>query len=132
MGGGNGAKAATKRARNMKDAGPKANSILKDKEKMMNIVCTICRVRTCVCVLAWGWGWDWMPIKSPVCFVWGGRVHIIVVIITAVALPPPTTTHTRHHPQSPFMCTTKKPELETHVTNKHPKETFAKCFPMVQ
>lgn len=55
MGGGNGAKAATKRARNMKDAGPKANSILKDKEKMMNIVCSICRVRACV--LAWGWGW---------------------------------------------------------------------------
>lgn len=40
--------------------------------------------------------------------------------------------HPANNPQSPFMCTTKKPELETHVTNKHPKETFAKCFPMVQ
>ena len=55
MGGGNGAKAATKRARNMKDAGPKANSILKDKDKMMNIICGICRVRAFF-FLIWVWG----------------------------------------------------------------------------
>lgn len=35
-------------------------------------------------------------------------------------------------PQASFMCTTKRPELEQHASNKHPKDTFAKCFPMVQ
>ena len=50
MGGGNGAKAANKRERNAKAAGPQAKSILKDKEKMMSHQCQICRVSVCVCV----------------------------------------------------------------------------------
>jgi anaerobic selenocysteine-containing dehydrogenase len=45
MGGGNGAKAAKARERNKKAEGPKANSILKEKDKMLNIVCGVCRVR---------------------------------------------------------------------------------------
>eukprot|EP00051_Salpingoeca_urceolata_P004733 m.67286 g.67286 ORF g.67286 m.67286 type:complete len:100 (-) comp13817_c0_seq3:117-416(-) len=28
-----------------------------------------------------------------------------------------------------FLCTTKKPELETHASNKHSKKTFEQCFP---
>jgi hypothetical protein len=47
MGGGNGAKAANKRERNAKAAGPQAKSILKDKEKMMSHQCQICRVSVC-------------------------------------------------------------------------------------
>lgn len=35
MGGGNGAKSAKARERNAKAAGPKANSILKEKDKMV-------------------------------------------------------------------------------------------------
>jgi len=44
MGGGNGAKSASKRERNAKAKGPEAKSILKDKEKMMSQMCMICRV----------------------------------------------------------------------------------------
>ncbi|VBB71583.1 Putative protein of unknown function [Podospora comata] len=43
MGGGNGAKAAQKRARNAKDAAPKAASQLKSNEKAMSIICNICK-----------------------------------------------------------------------------------------
>eukprot|EP00048_Salpingoeca_helianthica_P015179 m.225509 g.225509 ORF g.225509 m.225509 type:complete len:82 (-) comp16706_c0_seq1:656-901(-) len=28
-----------------------------------------------------------------------------------------------------FLCTTKKPELEEHVANKHGKKGFDECFP---
>jgi len=44
MGGGNGAKSASKRERNAKAKGPEAKSILKEKEKMMSQMCMICRV----------------------------------------------------------------------------------------
>lgn len=48
MGGGNGAKSASKRERNAKAKGPEAKSILKEKEKMMSQMCMICRVRSWV------------------------------------------------------------------------------------
>lgn len=73
MGGGNGAKSAKSRERNAKDAPKEAKSILKEKGKLMNIQCMVCRM--------------------------------------------------------PFMLTTKKPELEAHASSKHPKSTFAQCFP---
>jgi len=44
MGGGNGAKSASKRERNAKAKGPEAKSILKEKAKMMSQMCMICRV----------------------------------------------------------------------------------------
>ncbi|GAB5035026.1 duf1909-domain-containing protein [Nannochloropsis oceanica] len=43
MGGGNGAKSASKRERNAKAKGPEAKSILKEKAKMMSQMCMICR-----------------------------------------------------------------------------------------
>ncbi|KAK4105724.1 DUF1909-domain-containing protein [Parathielavia hyrcaniae] len=43
MGGGNGAKAAQKRARNDKKAGPKAASQLKANVQAMNIICAVCK-----------------------------------------------------------------------------------------
>ncbi|KAK3336732.1 At2g23090 like protein [Cercophora scortea] len=43
MGGGNGAKAAQKRARNLKDAGGAAKSQLKSNVSAMNIQCQICK-----------------------------------------------------------------------------------------
>ncbi|KAK4465515.1 At2g23090 like protein [Cladorrhinum samala] len=43
MGGGNGAKAAQKRARNAKAAAPKAASQLKTNTAAMNIICQQCR-----------------------------------------------------------------------------------------
>lgn len=43
MGGGNGAKAASKRARNQKDAKGEAKSQLKVNEKAMDIQCQICK-----------------------------------------------------------------------------------------
>lgn len=48
MGGGNGAKSAKARERNAKAAGPKANSILKEKDKMVSVGSLL--VGTCVCV----------------------------------------------------------------------------------
>jgi Zinc-binding/Small EDRK-rich factor 1/2-like, N-terminal len=32
--------------------------------------------------------------------------------------------------RSSFMCTVKKPMLETHRAERHEKKTFAECFPM--
>ncbi|KAK1828521.1 At2g23090-like protein [Podospora conica] len=43
MGGGNGAKAAQKRERNLKAAGGNAKSQLKANEKAMNIQCDTCK-----------------------------------------------------------------------------------------
>ncbi|KAH6853611.1 At2g23090 like protein [Chaetomium sp. MPI-CAGE-AT-0009] len=43
MGGGNGAKAAQKRARNEKKAGSKAVSQLKSNTAAMNIICNLCK-----------------------------------------------------------------------------------------
>lgn len=43
MGGGNGAKAAQKRARNEKKAGPKAASQLKTNTAAMSIICATCK-----------------------------------------------------------------------------------------
>ncbi|KAK4129452.1 DUF1909-domain-containing protein [Parathielavia appendiculata] len=43
MGGGNGAKAAQKRARNEKKAAPKAASQLKANVAAMNIICAVCK-----------------------------------------------------------------------------------------
>ncbi|KAK4248025.1 hypothetical protein VTI28DRAFT_3292 [Corynascus sepedonium] len=43
MGGGNGAKAAQKRARNEKKAAPKAASQLKANAAAMNIICAQCK-----------------------------------------------------------------------------------------
>ncbi|KAK4193454.1 At2g23090 like protein [Podospora australis] len=43
MGGGNGAKAAQKRARNAKDAAPKAASQLKTNKQAMSIICDKCK-----------------------------------------------------------------------------------------
>ncbi|KAK4229741.1 At2g23090 like protein [Podospora fimiseda] len=43
MGGGNGAKAAQKRARNAKAAAPKGGSQLKTNTAAMNIICATCK-----------------------------------------------------------------------------------------
>ncbi|KXX80461.1 hypothetical protein MMYC01_202906 [Madurella mycetomatis] len=43
MGGGNGAKAAQKRARNKEKAAPVAKSQLKSNTAAMNIVCNVCK-----------------------------------------------------------------------------------------
>ncbi|KAL2023662.1 hypothetical protein VTK56DRAFT_1819 [Thermocarpiscus australiensis] len=43
MGGGNGAKAAQKRARNKEKEAPKAKSQLKSNAAAMNIVCNMCK-----------------------------------------------------------------------------------------
>ena len=44
MGGGNGCKSATSRARNEKNAAKPAKSILKDKATMMSLQCAVCKV----------------------------------------------------------------------------------------
>ncbi|KIM32736.1 hypothetical protein M408DRAFT_326478 [Serendipita vermifera MAFF 305830] len=43
MGGGNGAKAAQKRARNAKEAGTSAKSSLKSNEAAKSIICGVCK-----------------------------------------------------------------------------------------
>lgn len=82
----------------------------------LNIVCGICRVSALFSLV------DQLQVRSVFC----GRERLN---------GPSRNSHSTRHitsPQASFMCTTKRPELEQHASNKHPKDTFAKCFPMVQ